>query len=324
MGRKFPRLAIIGCGAVVEQFHMPALKKIGWYPKFCIDPNIKQAKKVSKILKSKSYASYNDVIDLFDAAIIAVPHSFHKPIAEDLLNNNKHLLIEKPIASTTDEARSIIDSENFSKGKVQVGLLRRYLESMIWLKKSIDENYFGEIYNLSVFEGGIYTWPVKSNSFWNKEKSGGGVLIDTGAHTIDLLLWIFGHAEIVEYNDDSLGGVEADCSIELNFNSGFNANIELSRTRSLGAYCIINSERGIFKFSLVSNNIESISKGSTINIPKFAKQSFNNLANIQLSKWLSSINNEIAISVNSIEAFKSVELIQKCYSNKQKLEFPWL
>ena len=173
-------------------------------------------------------------------------------------------------------------------------------------------------------EGGVYTWPVKSNSFWNKEKSGGGVLLDTGAHTIDLLLWIFGDAELVEYKDDSLGGVEADCSMNLNFSRGFNAKIELSRTRPLGAYCIINSERGILKFSLVSNNIELISEGSIINIPKFSKQSFNNLANIQMSKWLSSIKNDRPVTINSTEALKSVELIQKCYSNKQKLEYPWL
>jgi len=324
MGKTFPRLAIIGCGAVVEQFHMPALKKIGWKPKFCIDPNINQAEAVANRLKAKPGASYFDIIDSFDAAIIAVPHSFHKSIAADLLKNNKNILIEKPIASNPDEARLIIDYEKSSKGRVQVGLLRRYLESLIWLRESITQNIFGRINSLIVNEGGVYTWPVKSNSFWNKEKSGGGVLLDTGAHTIDLLLWIFGDAELVEYKDDSLGGVEADCSMNLNFSRGFNAKIELSRTRPLGAYCIINSERGILKFSLVSNNIELISEGSIINIPKFSKQSFNNLANIQMSKWLSSIKNDRPVTINSTEALKSVELIQKCYSNKQKLEYPWL
>lgn len=324
MGKTYPRLAIIGCGAVVEQFHLPALKKIGWNPVICIDPNIKQAESIAKRFKAKSDASYVDLTELFDAAIIAVPHSFHKTIAADLLKKNKHILIEKPVASTPNEAKEIINFENISKGRVQVGLLRRYLDSMIWLKKSITENYFGKISKLSVYEGGVYTWPVKSDSFWDKNKSGGGVLLDTGAHTIDLLLWIFGDAELISYRDDSWGGVEADCSIKLKFHKEFNADIELSRTRSLGAFCVFHSEKGTFQFSLVSNKLESISSISNINIPKFPKQSFNDLANIQLSKWLNSINNRLTVAVSSSEAYKSVELIQKCYNNKQELGYSWL
>jgi len=324
MGKIYPRLAIIGCGAVVEQFHLPALKNIGWNPVICIDPNIKQAESIAKRFKTKSDASYIDSTDLFDVAIIAVPHTFHKNIATDLLEKNKHILIEKPIASTSNEAKEIINFENKSKGRVQVGLLRRYLDSMIWLKKSIAENYFGKISKLSVYEGGIYTWPVKSDSFWDKNKSGGGVLLDTGAHTIDLLLWIFGNAELINYRDDSLGGVEADCSIKLKFYKGFNADVELSRTRALGAFCVIHSEKGIIKFSLVSNKVESISSTMNIDIPEFPKQSFNALANIQLTKWLDSINNGSSVAVSSSEALKSVALIQKCYYNKQDLGYSWL
>jgi len=318
------RLAIIGCGAVVEQFHVPALKKIGWKPQLCIDPNIAQAKIISKKFNARPSRSYTNLIDLFDAAIVAVPHSFHKQVAEDLLKNNKHILLEKPIASNFDEAKVIMKSEKYSEGTIQIGLLRRYLESMIWLKEAIDKKYFGKIYNLSIYEGSAYSWPVKSDSFWDKKKSGGGVLLDTGAHTIDLLLWIFGDAKLVDYKDDSLGGVEADCSIILEFNYGFNANIELSRTRSLGAYGIIKSEKGDYKFSLVSNNIESLSKSTLNDIPKFSKQSFNKLAYLQLMGWSESIREKKEVYVSSYDAAKSIELIQNCYKNKKPLDYLWI
>jgi len=55
-------------------------------------------------------------------------------------------------------------------------------------------------------------WKVASDFMFRKE-AGGGVLADTGAHLLDLLLWWLGDYESVEYCDDAVGGVEADCEL---------------------------------------------------------------------------------------------------------------
>ena len=324
MGNKKIKLAIIGCGAVVEQFHTPALKKLKWYPEICFDLNVIQAKKVAKRLNSNPKYSYLQEINNYDVAIVAVPHCYHKKIAIDLLKMNKHILIEKPIAATLKDAIEIMKYEKISKGKLQVGLLRRYLKSLLWIKNSIKDGLFGNIKNISVFEGGNYSWPVKSKSFWNKSVSGGGVLIDTGAHTVDLILWLFGKAKLLEYKDDSKGGVEADCIICLYFNDGFTGKIELSRIIQIGAYCLMESDRGIIKFSLISNKIEILKGFKNINVPIFPKQSFNDLSFIQLYEWRESIYNGKDVLITSNEAIKSMKLIHSCYNHRKDWGYKWL
>jgi len=55
-------------------------------------------------------------------------------------------------------------------------------------------------------EGNVYSWPVASDFFFRKETAGGGVLMDTGVHTFDMLLWFFGEISDLDYRDDAFGG----------------------------------------------------------------------------------------------------------------------
>src|SRR6266536_3703994 len=95
--------------------------------------------------------------------------------------------------------------------------------------------------------GFVYNWPVASGFFFSKEQAGGGVLVDTGSHMLDLLLWWLGDViDVVEYRDDSLGGVEAECwlSLVLQTPTGpVQGNIILSRLRKLRNTARIVGER---------------------------------------------------------------------------------
>src|SRR5215471_1834269 len=94
------RLAIIGCGAVVELRHAPALRALGWVPTVLVDPSAARRRSVAAILRASPIEAerVRDVFDRFDAAIVSVPHVLHEVLCLELLNAGKHVLVEKPMA----------------------------------------------------------------------------------------------------------------------------------------------------------------------------------------------------------------------------------
>ena len=321
-------LAIIGCGAVVEQFHLPALKRLGIKPTLFIDSNINRAKVFAKKYNSQYSSDYNSVVDNFDSAILSVPHFLHKTISVHLLNKNKHVFIEKPLANTVEECNSIISAKN--KCVVSVGLLRRFIKANIWLKGLLDSGDLGEIKEFSFREGSVYSWPVKTDSFWKKDKSGGGVLIDTGAHTLDQLCWWFGEISVLSYKDNSYGGVESDCFIHLKLNNGTTGTVDLSRTRNLGAYCLIKAEKGIIKIGLIDNTVQTnnpliIKKiYNDIDINQIRTESYVKLFILQLSEWINKIESGEGNIITANSAKDSIEIIQKCYKMRTNWSLPWV
>ena len=120
------KLAIIGCGAVVEQFYIPALKKLKLKPVLFSDPIISHAKRFSNKFNAIAVTNYLDSINDFEAAIVAVPHHLHANICCELLEAGKSVLVEKPLALNSHECKKIIKSAKKGKAKLSVGNFRRY------------------------------------------------------------------------------------------------------------------------------------------------------------------------------------------------------
>ena len=327
---KFPRVAIIGCGAVVEQLHLPAFKKIGLSPSVFIDIDLKRAEGLANSFDAKYSDDHNKVLQDFDAALISVPHSLHAPISIDLMKNKKHVLIEKPMATSLQECEEMIECANQNDVKLSVGLFRRYRTSYSWIREFLKSGGLGLIKSFECFEGNVYRWPVTTNSFWKKEKAGGGVLIDTGAHTLDLLLWWLGDLKVISYKDDSYSGVEADCIIELSTDSGATGTVQLSRTRKLSNTAIIEGTNGNIEISLGSNNISAdpvTLLNGTYNgksLKKNHPQTISDLICDQLLNWISGVQDKQNIFVSGEDGLHSIKLIEQCYDTKEYWQFPWM
>ena len=128
----------------------------------------------------------------------------------DLLQNEIHVLVEKPMALNSGDCQAMIESAKNAGVVLAVGLVRRFYHLERFVKQVIDSMLLGKIIKFDLREGVVFGWPVVSDSIFSKHNSGGGVLIDIGVHVLDLLLWWFGNYETVEYYDDSMGGVEAE------------------------------------------------------------------------------------------------------------------
>src|SRR6267142_7055510 len=89
-----PVIALIGCGAITEALHLPALSR---HPEamakaVCVDPNLGRAKAMAtKFGAARAIARYQDVMPDVDGAIVAVPPKLHYPVTMDLLASNVHV-----------------------------------------------------------------------------------------------------------------------------------------------------------------------------------------------------------------------------------------
>ena len=327
-------IAIIGCGAVSEQFHLPSLGGLHIRPVALVDRNTERAKRLADAFGvPRVYSDYNSCIREFDAAIVALPHHLHATVCSDLLRRGIHVLVEKPMALTKDECQAMVAAAEEGKAVLAVGLIRRFLHSAQWVKAMLDAEILGRIESFEFREGLVYDWPVASDFFFRKETAGGGVLMDTGAHTLDMLLWWLGDVADLQYCDDSYGGVEADCEVHLTMESGGRGVVELSRTRDLRNTAIVEGERGTLEFHFHQNWVALRLPNATTGLAGYAfwsepageaVQGLGDLFRSQLEDWLGAIRDKRAPAVSGMQARRSVALIEECYARRERLRLPWM
>jgi len=327
------KLAIIGCGAVSELSHIPiSLVSEEVEISILVDKNIQRIKEFANKFGINNISDdYRQVIGKVDAAILAVPHHLHAPIAIDLLNNGIHVLVEKPMALTLAECNSMISAAEQGGVILAVGLVRRFLYSHQFVKKIISANFLGKIESFDVSEGSIYNWSVASDFFFKKE-TGGGVLNDTGAHTLDSILWWLGDYDSFEYYDDSQGGVDANCKIYLVMKNGAKGTIELSRTRNLRNSAIIYGEKAKLEAQILGSqvtispneeNIKMIGNAVSKSMKLEKIQPTQNIMKEQFENWISAIKNKEEPYISGKEAIKSIEFIEACHKNRRPLITSW-
>src|SRR5712664_2511069 len=127
-------IAVIGCGAITEALHLPALARHRetMARAVCVDPNLGRAEAMAaKFGAARAVRRYQDVIADVDGAIVAVPPKLHYAVTMDLLAANVHVLCEKPLAETGDQARDLIVKARQAGAALCVNNYRRLYPSSI-------------------------------------------------------------------------------------------------------------------------------------------------------------------------------------------------
>ena len=125
-----------------------------------------------------------------DAVSICTWNDTHADIAIASLEAGKHVLVEKPLSKTLEEAEAIADAVNRTGKHLQVGFVRRFSSNATVLKSFIDAGELGEIY----YAKATYMNRIGNPGGWfaDSARSGGGPLIDLGIHVLDLSWYLMG------------------------------------------------------------------------------------------------------------------------------------
>jgi len=261
-----------------------------------------------------------------EAAIVALPHYLHCRISCELMNKKLHVFCEKPMAITKLEAKDMIACSEENSVLLRIGNIRRFYWSSKQIKRLFDLKEFDNLESFCIEEGNIYDWPTSSGFYFNKKKSGGGVLIDTGAHVIDLLLWwLEEYPTFIKYQDDNFGGVEAECFIQLRFGSSIHGSIKLSRLSKLQNKYKLNFKNGIVVYSPFDYNSIIIYQNTKKKFLRTRKSvGFSEYFHLMLENFIWGIKNKKPFTSPSKSIIPSIQLIEECYENATRLELPWL
>ncbi|SME99097.1 Gfo/Idh/MocA family protein [Paenibacillus barengoltzii] len=194
------KVGIIGCGLIANDKHMPSLAKVDnvQMVAFCdlIPERAEAAAKKFGTPDAKVFTNYKDLLALEEIEVVHVltPNSSHASISIDALESGKHVMCEKPMAVTGAEAKAMYEAHLRSGKKLTVGYQSRSSAKSQLLKKMIQNGELGDIYfakAVATRRRGVPTWGV----FLDKEKQGGGPMIDIGTHSLDLILWLMDNYE---------------------------------------------------------------------------------------------------------------------------------
>jgi len=333
-------VVVTGCGAITRCFYVPALRYLESFGRVRVvalcDPNAANLAAVAT-----TFPAARRVSRLCDApllreqtlVIVASPPQHHAEQAIFALERGCAVLCEKPMAASLVDAARMAAAAVRTGCPLAIGLYRRFFRATQTIRDLVRHRTLGPILSFDVEEGGPFRWEAASESFFRREATPGGVLYDTGVHTLDLLLWWFGEPADFDYRDDAAGGLEANARVSLRYAAGFSGEVRLSRdwhTRNRYHFQFahgsvtwevahagrlsVTLDRAPFTLQgeLVPNGGVGLGEGSP--------QAFIR----QLLDVVDAVHTGTPVQIGGFEGLRSLRLIEACYRARQPLLQLWL
>lgn len=186
-------IGIIGCGGIANGKHLPSLSKLPnvKITAFCdlIPERAEKARDDYGTEDARVYTDYQELLKQEDLEVIHVltPNSAHCKLSVAALQSGRHVMCEKPMATTYTEAQEMVNAAKEAGKFLTVGYQTRSQASHQYVRHMIERGEMGEVYYVkapSIRRRGVPLWGV----FLDKEQQGGGPMIDIGTHSIDAAL----------------------------------------------------------------------------------------------------------------------------------------
>jgi len=178
------KVGIIGLGKNGKGRHFDSLSKLDFVEiKACSDISGKARKSIRETFSGKLYDDYEKLLDEDDIqlVVVATQSSIHAEIAIKAMTKGKHVLVEKPMATSGIEALEMLNVSKKTGRILTVFQNRRLDPDFLAVQEVITSGKLGDIFEIS---GGMYEW--KHRSDWQTQKEyGGGLLNNFGSHLLD-------------------------------------------------------------------------------------------------------------------------------------------
>jgi UDP-N-acetylglucosamine 3-dehydrogenase len=310
------RFAVVGCGTAAQRIHLPALRA--------------EAADVT-VFASRSRASaemlrdewgggvvaerWEDAIerDDVDAVVIAVPNSLHRDVAIAAATSGKHVLVDKPMACTTEDADEMIAAANANRVVLVPFQNTRFAAPFVAAQRFVAAGRVGEVtgFRAAFGHAGPQTWAPRGEWFFDRARSGGGCLIDLGVHAIDLVRCVTGGdiTAVSALVNGCRGDVEADAQLLARMRGGAIGSIHASWSLAAGPdqqLTVIGSEGTLH----VDNRtpltfIDGNGARERVTLPETTSS--------PLAELLAAIKGERSPSVTAADGRAAVAIVQAAY-----------
>ncbi len=329
------RVAVAGCGAATRLYGAPALARLSARGLVTVtalyDPDTTAVEAVRAMLSAATPVdSFTEMLGAADLAVIASPPSAHVEQTLEALHKGLHVFCEKPLALVEADAQCMVSTAAQCRRQLAIGLIRRHLPASRVIKGLLDRRALGRLRTVDWFEGGPFLWPVASARYFSNEESGGGVLQDIGTHALDLLSWWCGAPSLLAYEDDAMGGVEANALVRLDCN-GANVRMRLSRDWARPNRVEIVGERGSIGWNVndgldLELTIDTAPSTGRLSLqePPDGPLDFVWAYAAQLEEFIHTIQHGRPLTTPVEAGVEVCALVEACYRSRRLMATPWI
>ncbi len=273
------RVGLIGLGSI-SYAHEAGFGEVGELVQIsamCDTHPEEVASRIAMYEGCAGYTRYQDLLDNseIDLVDITAPHELHYPIAKAALEKGKHVLVEKPIAVSTEQGAELIELAREKGLKFTVAENTRFVTVYQKAEEILSRGLLGEIWTVRTLIAGSEVYRIKNPDLWHGKAPYGGVILDSSVHNFYLFKWLFGGVREVlafaskivpegemEDNGIVLGHLANDAEFQLNTSCTFEIpwTERLEIYGSKGGLLIDQLSNPVAKYYLGSNDID----GTTI------------------------------------------------------------
>ena len=330
------RLGIVGAGKITASAHLPAaLRSSEVRLEAIVDSATERAKQLAADngISPRIAGDVREILDYVDGVVVATPNDTHRPVAISCLNAGVPVLIDKPLASTVKEGQEIVDTATAKSVKVSVGYCTRFRTNVMLLRRLLEDNQFGAVHRFAYQAGSVGGWTPLSDYHLHLESSGGGVLIVTGSHFLDRILFLWGFPDRLSYADDSQGGPEANCTAMFDYSAAgqpMRGIAMFSKTVSLPARLILDTEAGIVILPDTDDGVIVLKPKGHPHLEQVFRSPYSiavtgdkTVFQLQIEDFASAVRNGHEPRVTAIQGLESLKLIEALYSCRTDLATTW-
>jgi predicted dehydrogenase len=193
-------VGIVGSGGIARGVHIPGYQKLDNVKVVAVSDPVEGARTAAaeQYDIENQYEDFREMLQRDDIHVVSVttPNFLHAEATIAALEAGKHVLCEKPLAMNTAQGEAMVDAARRTGNKLMCGFHFRFTPEVQCLKRFAQSGEFGNMYHArttAMRRRGIPGWGM----FINKEKNGGGPLIDIGVHMLDSTLHVLGFPKAV-------------------------------------------------------------------------------------------------------------------------------
>lgn len=336
-------VGIIGCGAVARLYYAPALKVLEQEGLARVvafwDPAAEALSRIaSEFPRAERLSAFTDLRPGgLDLVIVASPPRWHSEQVIAALEAGSAVLCEKPLATNLADAEMMVRAAAKAGRPLMVGLMRRFFPATRTIRAVLQARTIGAIRHFRCFEGSALWTPAPSNSYFERPIDC-GALVELGPNLLDLLVWWLGSPSHIIYEDDAMGGVEANCRIRL-FYDGFEGDVRLSRdwgrpnryvfegTTATLAWNPTEADRLQLAFTSSGFTSELLlhrsgAEGPVMRLRPAATVQQSMVE--QLRNVMAAARGAVSTIVDVTESLERVRLIEHCYRHRKLLPLHWM
>ncbi|TXK84659.1 Gfo/Idh/MocA family protein [Paenibacillus sp. N3.4] len=198
------KIGVIGCGKIAQRRHLPEYANLEQVEIVAVcDIHEGRASEMAALYGAVAYTDYRELLEheRLDAVSVCLPNALHGPVTVAALEAGKHVLCEKPMATSKQEAEAMIAARNRSGKLLMIGHNQRLMLPHKKAKEILSSGLLGRVLTFRTAFGhsGPESWSVEGAGGWFFQKSQAfiGAMGDLGVHKTDLIRYLLGE-EITE------------------------------------------------------------------------------------------------------------------------------